>query len=259
MIIACPSCATQHNLPNDDFVSDGSIIKCDSCGHSWLEARAVEVIDITATNRQENHPHHFPPENLPTIPQAPDAEMEAARIAKAVKQAERKKQEAERIRRKKIRGWMTFAACICAPVAVAALFPETVVRTLPGSIAIYEKLGRNVNVRGFEIANITHQYLMANGTRVLAIRGEIRNVSGRAKTIPSLHFSLRSKNGKPLYQWNLNGVSKRPLAANASTTFLTRIAEPPKSADDFQIRFAQADEIAKTASYENSTNKRSSN
>ncbi len=265
MIIACPSCATHHNLPDDDFAADGSIIKCASCSHSWLEARAIEVIDsnqITDLVHQDvgiNHDSFSPSTNLPAIPDAPDLEYEAARIAKAVRQAESKRLAAEKIRRAKTRGWLSLAACICTPLAFAAMFPETIVRALPGSIAVYDKIGINVNIHGFTFANISHQYLMANGTRVLAIRGEIINVSSSEKTVPSLHFTLRDKSRKAVYNWSLNGISRRPLRPGTATGFLTRVAEPPKLADDFQIRFAQAGETAKTASYENHTNKRSQN
>ena len=259
MIIACPSCATHHNLPDDDFTCDGSIIKCTSCGHSWLEARAVEVIEITHHDITPEQGRFSDSANLPAIPQTPDADYEAARIAKAVKQAEQSRLVAQSKRREKTRGWLALAACICAPLAFAATFPETMVRTLPGSIVLYDKVGVDVNIHGFSLANITHQYLMANGTRVLAIRGEIINVSGREKMIPSLRFSLRDKTSNEIYTWSLNGISQRPLQAGTATSFLTRVASPPKHADDFQIRFAQAGEIAKTASYENNSNKRSQN
>ena len=265
MIIACPSCATHHSLPDDDFASDGSIIKCASCGHSWLEARAVEVIgtsdivDIIDADVRTDHSQFDSPANLPSIPMAPDTEYEAARIASAVREAEEKRLAAARKRRARIRGWLTLAACITAPVALAASFPEPVVRALPGSIMIYDKVGIPVNIPGFKFANISHQYLLAGGTRVLAIRGEIINMTSKAKTVPSLRFALRNKKGREVYHWSLNGVSRRPLKPGASARFLTRIAEPPKYADDFQIRFALSGEIAKTASYENNTDKRSQN
>ena len=277
MIITCPSCATSHKLPDDDFASDGTIIKCASCNHSWLEARAIEVVDsVDVANLIQddiaiNHTHDqlgdqhgnrhsartIP--NLPVIPQAPDAEYEAARIAKAVNQAEEKRLAASANRRAKLRGWMTLAACIAAPFALFAAFPEIVVNTLPGAIVVYEKAGIEVNIPGFTINNVTHQYVMAANTRVLAIRGDITNVTGREQTAPSLRFALRDKNRNEVYNWSLNSVSRQPLKAGQTTSFLTRVAAPPKLADDFQIRFALKGEIAKTASYESHTNKRTQN
>ena len=259
MIIACPSCATHHNLPDDNFAHDGSIIRCNACGHSWLEARAIEIVDVSHDNIPPNHDHFSGSTNLPALTlnsdHDPDTEYEAVRIAKAIKQFEQKQLKTKARRQAKIRSWMALAACICTPLALAATFPETVVRTLPGSIAVYDKLGIDVNIHGFAFANITHQYLMANGTRVLAIRGEIINVSGKEKIVPSMRFTLRDKSGKQVYAWSLNGVSQHPLRAGTATSFLTRVASPPKYAKDFQIRFAQTGEIAKTAFHENNENR----
>ena len=265
MIITCPSCATSHNLPDDDFVSDGSIIKCTSCDHSWLEARAIEVIDsidienLIQEDVTPDHKAYRQGSNLPAIPDLPDTDYEAARIAKAVKKAEQKRLAAVARRRARIRGWMTLAACIAAPFIFAGAFPELVVRALPGSIVLYDKAGIEVNIPGFKITNVTHQYLMAGGTRVLAIRGDIVNISGTEKTVPSLRFALRDKNRREVYNWALKTVARRPLKPGLSTSFLTRIAEPPKLADDFQIRFALKGEFAKTASYESNTDQRSQN
>jgi len=265
MIITCPSCATTHNLPGDDFASDGTIIKCASCNHSWLEARALEVVDsadvadLIQKDMATNHNHHDHIANLPAIATDPNTDYEAARIAKAVKLADEKRLEQVAKRRAKFRGWATLAACISAPFVFAAAFPETVVRALPGSIALYDQVGIEVNIPGFTIANVTHQYLMAGGTRVLAIRGQIINKSGTDKTVPPLRFALRDKSGSEVYNWILDGLSRRALKAGQATSFLTRVAEPPKLADDFQIRFALKGEIAKTASYENNSDQRAQN
>jgi len=264
MIITCPSCATHHNFLNDEFVADSSIIKCTSCNHSWLESRAVEITDIVHNKDcidadYIDHDTAHRSSSLPAIPQMPNTEYEAARIAKAIKQAEESRLKAASKRRATMRGWLALAACICAPFVVAGAFPQTVVQALPGSIVVYDKIGMDVNIHGFTFANITHQYLMANNVRILAIRGEIINVSGQEKSVPSIRFSLRDKTLKNVYKWQLNGVSKRPLQAGAATTFLTRIASPPKNADDFQIRFALPGEFVKTASHESHSAKWSQN
>ncbi len=252
MLIACPSCSTHHNVPDDHLIADGSMIKCASCGHSWIESRAVEIIDVQPETIKNHNFAQTP--NLPAIPVTPDADYEAARIAKAIQQVEEKRLASQRERRTKLRGWLTLAACICAPLIFAGTFPATVVKALPGSIKIYDKLGMNVNVYGFKFANISHQYVLAGKTRVLAIRGEIINISGKEKTVPSIHFTLKDKTGKNVYEWNLKGIARRPLHDGQATSFLTRVASPPKNADDFQIRFATPGKTVVKASYENISN-----
>ena len=254
MLIACPSCATHHNLPDDHLSADGSVIKCATCGHSWIESRAIEIIDIQAETHKATSAPYTP--NLPAVPMAPDASYEAARIAKAIMDVEEKRRLEQSARRAKLRGWMALAACICTPLILAGTFPTHVVNALPGSIKVYDKLGMNVNIHGLKFANITHQYVQAGKTRVLAIRGEIINISGTKKTVPSVQFSLTNKADKQIYKWSLNAIVRRPLRAGEATSFLTRIASPPKLADDFQIRFARRGEIVLNASYESSPNKR---
>jgi predicted Zn finger-like uncharacterized protein len=266
MIIACPACATSHNLPDDHLAADNSIVKCGSCGHSWLEARAVEVYEPTRYDSpirditgDDTPDRKQAVENLPAEIITPDTEYEAARIAKAVHQAEQNRLAEQKKRRAKIRGWALLAACIFVPVTAAAAFPAAVVKILPGAIRVYEKVGVKVNVRGFEFVNITHQYVEVNSTRVLAVRGRIINVSGSKKKIPPVRFTLTDNSGKAVYGWTLAGISRRPLAPGEATSFLTRIATPPKTADDIQIRFAQSGEIGSNVAYASYTNKRPQN
>ena len=47
MIVSCPSCATRYDLPDNDSAADGSVIRCASCGHSWIESSAIEIVDAT--------------------------------------------------------------------------------------------------------------------------------------------------------------------------------------------------------------------
>lgn len=195
-----------------------------------MAAQAVNVIDVT--------PQKTTPDNLPAVVQEPDTQHHAARIAKAVAEAEKKRLEAQKVRRDRQKRWGLFAAAVAVPVIGFLAFPEPVVTVLPGAMVVYDKLGIGVNIYGLEIDNVTHQYVLANNTRVLAIRGEIRNVSGGARAIPPLKFSLLDKTDKTLFSWNLKSLPKRALKAGESTSFLTRVAAPPKLANDFRIHFA---------------------
>jgi predicted Zn finger-like uncharacterized protein len=48
MIVVCPTCATHHDVPQNHLDLDGAMIRCAVCGHSWIESRAVSVIDAVA-------------------------------------------------------------------------------------------------------------------------------------------------------------------------------------------------------------------
>lgn len=251
MIIACPSCATQQKLPQDPFDDASSVINCSACGHSWLEARAVEVIETPQESFAET-PRET--SNLPAQIALPDTDDEAARIARAIQKADEKRRKQQSARRKTIINWSSLAACAALPLFVAVLFPQTVVKALPGSIVLYEKAGMNVNIRGFEINNVTRQYVLVGKTRVLAIKGEITNISKQPKAVPSLHFALLEPSGKKAYSWTLNNLKRKPLGAGGSTSFLTRLASPPKTAEEIQIRFAQNGEMRSNAEHARAQN-----
>ena len=253
MIISCPSCATRYDLPRQQIAADGSVIRCTACGHSWLEASAVEVIDVTPPSRPllegpSGHDRHLPV--LASDIEEDDSvavDLESRRIAQAAARAERDYQTRRKARQAKLAGWGLLAGAIAATFAGLYAFPGHVVRFAPGAAQVYERAGIAVNLVGFEIRNVKQQHLLTDGTRVLALRGELVNVSGEDKKVPSLRFVLKDASKQEVYAWSLNGVSTEALPADQTTTFITRVAAPPESADEVEIRFARAAEIGSNA------------
>ncbi|MGI9465366.1 MAG: zinc-ribbon domain-containing protein [Aestuariivirgaceae bacterium] len=240
MIISCPSCATRYDLPGNKIAADGSVIRCAECGHSWLESSAVEVIDAR-------------PEPALALP-APIAddnsyelEIEALRLTRASMAAERQHNQSRARKRAETKGWFALSAAIAAAFAGLYMFPQHVVKYAPGTARLYEKAEIPVNIRGFEIADIQQQHLLADGTRVLAVRGKVKNIAGSEEKAPALRFILRDAQKRQVYAWTLNGVATRALKPDEATSFVTRVASPPETADDLQIRFARADEIGSNA------------
>lgn len=208
------------------------MVRCGACGHSWLEARAIEVVETPPAPPEEDH---F------------DLEEEASRIAGASRMLAAERQARRLRRRAELRGWAALAAAVLVPVALAAAFPERVARAAPGAVLLYERAGMGLNVRGFEIRNARTQLVTVNGTKVLAVSGEIVNVSDRDAEVPSMRFGVRDARSKEVYAWTLASVGGRSLKQGASTSFLTRIASPPEAGWDVEIRFAREDEIAVNA------------
>lgn len=254
MIISCPSCATRYDLPRQQIAADGSVIRCASCGHSWLEASAVEVIDISPEPALQISGSTKPGARLPMVVDAYDdtddgvaLELESRRIAAAAAQAERQFSERRRRRRARATGWLGLASAVAATLGALYLLPAHVVRFAPGAALAYKKIGMPVNVHGFEIRKVVQQHLLSDGTRVLALRGEVANVSGTERKVPALRFIIKDKAQSQVYAWTLNGVATKALQADQTTTFVTRLAEPPETADEVEIRFARAEEIGSNA------------
>jgi predicted Zn finger-like uncharacterized protein len=234
MIVACPSCATRYDYPASRFSGTGTMVRCAECGHSWIESRVAEVIDI-------------PARSVPAIDVDPDADREIKRLVDASRAAQELFEAQRRNRQKHRRGWAAFAAAIGAPVVLAMLFPEQIVRTAPAAARIYERAGIGVNIYGLEIRHVEQKHLIVDGaSRVLAIKGDIVNVSGSDRKVPSLRFILRDQSANEVYAWTLD-ASMRPLRPGEMTSFTTRVASPPADAQAVQIRFARIDEIGSNA------------
>lgn len=227
MIVRCPTCATRRDIPSLDIGSGGTLVDCVTCGQGWIEGPALPV-PAGATV------HPLKPE--PGVAATPQSLLEAARLAQNRFQTLRQR------RRKRRAAWAGLAAMTLSPILVAGCFPEQVVAAIPASIRVYDWLGRSVNLYGLEIRQVDLQYLVVDGRKVIAIKGDLSNISSSVRKIPWLRFSLCSTDSAELFHWTLN-TEARPLRPGESTSFVTRLASPPEAARNLEIRFARADEI----------------
>lgn len=229
MIVRCPSCASRRDVPSLQPGSGGAVVDCFMCGHEWIEGKALPANPdasaasdarlLTADSAKDLHPL-----------------VEAARVAQGQFAALR------RARRFQWAAWTGLAAVALAPLPAALAFPERVVVALPAANSLYAWMGHEVNVYGLEIRQVDLQHLIVDGRKVIAVKGELTNVSSADRKIPWLRFGLRSKDNVELYHWTLD-TEVRPLKPGESTSFVTRLASPPEAARNLEIRFARADEI----------------
>jgi predicted Zn finger-like uncharacterized protein len=233
MLIACPSCAVRYDIPQNRLAADGALMRCASCGHSWIEARTVEIIDVS-------------PSNLPAIRGPsfePDAEV--SRLIEATREAQESFQEARRKRMRHLRGWAALAASLALPFVAAAAFSESVVAFAPAAAPLYERAGMSVNIYGLEFRKIEQQHIVDGDARVLAVKGEIWNISGKDRKVPGIRLALKNELGEDAYVWTVDsGV--RPLRPGEATVFTTRVQAPPQAAETIEIRFARRDEMGST-------------
>jgi hypothetical protein len=203
---------------------------CSACGHDWLEANAVEILDGPAKGT-----------NVVPVDFALDLDREARRLAEAAKLASERHLAARRRRLASLRGWAILATACVVPLAGAIAFPESVTRAAPAAARIYGLAGIDVNVFGFVVRGAASEIQMQSGLPLLAVRGEVVNISDSPRTVPALRFVLRDGKGKKTYAWTLDGVGSRSLEAGEATSFLTRIQAPPPSVQDVEISFARPD------------------
>lgn len=212
------------------------MVRCVECGHNWIESSPAEIIDIS--------PRPMPSSQVPASigEPRPDEDREIRRLTEAARLAQEEFRQARQRRHRRLAGWGAFAAAALSPFIAAFAMPETTVRLFPTSIQVFDQAGLKVNVYGLEVRRVEQQHVVVDGTRVISIKGEIVNVSDVDRKVPSLRFVLQDKSAADVYAWTLDsGI--RPLRPGEMTTFTTRVASPPETAENVQIRFAHADEI----------------
>jgi len=235
MIISCPSCATRYDMPAHKSGAEDTLMRCAACGHSWLEGRAVEVLNAPS------------PRQVPAvIDHSPEPDNEIRRLVEASRQAQEDFAARRQRKRRRLMAWAGYAATALSPLVVAMSVPDLVVKHLPASVRGYEVLGQDINIYGLELRKVEMQHLAVDGTKVLAIEGEIANISGGDRKIPWLRFGLKETQGREVYQWTLDSGA-RPLRPGEMTSFVTRVAAPPETAKIVEIRFAHAVEIGSNA------------
>ena len=238
MIVVCPSCATRYDLPAA-VSPKGSIVRCSACNHSWLEGAAVEVVEAGPAPAQT----HAAPEPDPRVGQM------AQRLIRVSREAAEAGMEERRRRRARRRAWAALAAAVALPVGAAMIFADRVQDRFPQTSHAYALVGVE-RPPEFAITRVEQKQMMADGTRVLAIRGEIANRSSLARPAPALRFELADGDGRTVHAWTLASVTTRPMQPGETTTFVTRLASPPLAAAVVKIGFAPATALALNAAHD---------
>lgn len=117
-------------------------------------------------------------------------------------------------------------------------FRETIVHAAPGAARVYALVGINVNLRGLEFHDIVYAREFEDGQPVLAVRGEIVNITNDPVDIPTIRFSLRDSREQEVYHWTGNAGGDQ-IAPQEKVPFETRLASPPAVAKDVMVRFAR--------------------
>jgi predicted Zn finger-like uncharacterized protein len=111
-----------------------------------------------------------------------------------------------------------------------------VVKQAPDLASLFEVIGYEVNLRGLEFRDLRTFREIEGGAAVLVVEGTIQNIGEAPVAVPAVRLALRGEDQQEIYAWTLvpRAVS---LDALASTRFRTRLADPPETAADIQVRF----------------------
>jgi hypothetical protein len=217
----------------------GRQVRCARCTHTWFQESApdlpkpilMEEPDVPAGPVTDKSRMLPPP---PGSISQPIPRVQAPQITEPPPTVRDDPQRAS------ARRWVALLLLIAlgAGATFVFAFMRTYVATIfPPAASLYSALGVPVNTRGFDIKAQTTQEL-ANGVPVIAIKGEIINVTDRELPVPKLNLRVLDANKRELYRWTV--VPDQPrLAGHQSQAFNARLESPPADTADIEIRLAK--------------------
>lgn len=145
--------------------------------------------------------------------------------------------DAQRASSRRWAALLLLAALIIGGSWVVAFMRTYVATIFPPAASLYAALGFPVNTLGFDIKAQTTQE-MANGVPVIAIKGEIINVTDRELPVPKLNLRVLDANKRELYRWTVPPDQPR-LAGHQRLPFSAQLQSPPADSSEIEVRFAK--------------------
>jgi predicted Zn finger-like uncharacterized protein len=137
-----------------------------------------------------------------------------------------------------VAGWGMICLILFGLGVLAVAQRASIIRTMPASAWAYETFGMPVNVRGLDFRDVAYSWETEAGQVVLAVHGDIVNITQKTVEVPAVMLSLRDGSETEIYRWE-DMVVEEPLAPDASATFAVRIPAPPEATESVKVHFAR--------------------
>jgi hypothetical protein len=121
-------------------------------------------------------------------------------------------------------------------LAFAAIERDQVARAVPGAAGIYAKMGIPVNPHGLALRNVKVDWVEEDNQTELEVRGEIHNLLGEERRVPSVVVTVRDRSGASLFH-TVAGVGSGLVSRGGFTRFTTRIPSPPAGIASVAVHF----------------------
>lgn len=136
-----------------------------------------------------------------------------------------------------------FLALLGAGAFVAHTMHPQITQVFPWTRGVYSLLGYTNNSRSRDVeldfADVSYAKEIENGVTVLAIRGQIVNVTDREVAVPKIQVTVNDSEKQKLYEWTVPPEQTK-VAAKSKIPLSIRLESPPPEAWSLDIRFAKA-------------------
>jgi predicted Zn finger-like uncharacterized protein len=254
MLITCPHCSAEHEVPEDFLGAAGRKVRCRSCREIW-HADPTLPEQVAAAEADAVAPPAEPAPETATVevlpPETP-AEIVSDQVQPAAPVPRRparprnaggsRRRATANPRPRMLRvGFVAAAVVVAATLLIALRAP--IVRAAPQTARLYAALAMPVNLRGLDIGSFASHVYTENGGRLLVVEGAVTNVTRQPRPVPPLRFAVRDGKGAELYVWTAK-LDKSEIAAGETLPFRKRLAAPPPEGRNVEVRFIDDNEQA---------------
>lgn len=261
MILTCPQCQSQYDLPTEKLGTGGRTVRCVSCSHTWFQM--PEVQKAAAPAELASTPQ-APPPPPPPIPQAAaslqqdiehvmdkdEAIFDAILSGVGTKAAGA---DAAKAARNELSpavithnplgvgaaafGGLTFFLCVSLTLLAVFLGQRPIVRHWPQMALLYKTMGFHLTApgEGLRLSEIVAEQRAENQKKTLVVEGKITNMSEHSLAYPPLYVVLKNDHNLPIKEWNLKAGATR-LASGETVPVMLQLPDVPEDGATIDVR-----------------------
>ena len=247
MLIVCPACASEYRIDAERVGAAGRSVRCAACRETWF----ISPADVAAGRFEEMaeaEPDHFATAAEPEPAPAPEPPPAAAEAAPRPRRRPAPKARKARRAAPRLSPALAAGLAVAAALPLALLGRATVVRAMPQTAAVFERIGLPVNLRGIDLVDVAAFQVPAEGANPaqLVVEGDLVGVARDRVAVPPVEVEVRDAHGQSLYRWSVPGP-RAALEPGERARFKASLSAPPAQGRSVEVRFAVAAPAAEAA------------